>query len=79
MEVARRVFLKTDRTMAPNGCKNSAHNHGYEFMQIDGRRYCLGCMSDAAYDKFGSLRPWFYTGSPYASELLALGVKPLTD
>ena len=79
MEVARRIFLKTDGTMAPNGCKNSGHNHGYEFMQIDGRRYCLGCLTDAVHTKSGSLRPWFYTGSPHAAEILALDVKPLTD
>ena len=77
MEVARRMSLNPDGTMAPNGCKNPGHKHGYEFMQIHGRRYCLGCMTDATFAKFGSMRPWFYTGSPHVAGLLGLGVKPL--
>lgn len=60
--------------MAPSGCRQRGIRHGWEFLTVGGRRYCLGCL----FDVLGP-QPIYYTGSPHAETILGAGVVPLSE
>ncbi len=77
MQVLRKFKPDENGKMLPNGCRLAGHGHGFEILEVAGVDYCLGCVLDAA-DKLDDARkPMFYSGSPYGSEIQALGAPPL--
>lgn len=59
--------------MAPNGCSRHGRGHGWEYLEISGRFYCMACVFEA----LGPL-PIYFTGAD-GSAVLAAGVKPLAS
>ena len=82
-----RALLADSQPAQPVAVKDAARVlRGGEVVVVDGQAYSLRDLVDASYamvkglgskNPGSDMPPWFYSGSPYADQIKALGVQPI--